>query len=155
MKQIALALLLALAAPLTARAACQPIPITTNGTTAFTSVSIAAGAVTTYGFPINPYTQILIRATVTDASDGITNIRYKITESSTLTGTYGPYCEATVAAGVYTCEWRQLDWNHTDAQEGKEARIELPATGRFWKITATPTGHGASDAITITAEGCT
>ena len=155
MKQVAVALLLALSAPAAAVAACQPIPITTDGSAAFSAVSIASGAVTTAGFPINPYTQIVIRATVTDASDGVTNIRYKITESATYAGTYGPYCEATVSGGVYTCEWRQLDWNHTDAQEGKEARIELPATGRFWKITATPTGHGAGDTITITAEGCT
>lgn len=141
-----------------ANGTCVPIAVyQTDGTTAFTNVDISGGAVTTGIIPVQWASHILLRPDVTDASDGITNIRFTVREYQS--NISSPQARTVVdcdkAGGVWTCNALRIDYNPQTSGNGKNYVVPIPIAYKYIDITATPTGHGASDTLSLTtAELC-
>lgn len=145
--------------PLVARAGgeCKTLTIyQTDGTTAFSAVDISGGAVTSGVFAVAWGANVTLRLDLTDASNEVSNIRLTFREyASNISSPQArtiPDCDK--AAGVWTCNQLKIDWNPQTSGNGKNYVMPVPIAYRYIDFTATPTGHGASDTLTVTAEVC-
>lgn len=155
-----LAILVALVLPATAAADDQKCWLITTTS----ALDISAGAQTTSEFTATPGgaspssmtpnpAYLKVGADLTDASDGITNIRLQFTASETTGGTFRKTPLCANAAPALTCGDVRVDW---DPQTYGKAWWIKPIDWGFpyGKITATPTGNGANDTIVLTVYGC-
>ena len=118
------------------------------------NVDISAGAQTGAAQLISGFNDLVLELDLTDASDGITNIRITYTVSDLVAGQTRAFSECSVAAPVLTCAIRALDWDPRNAQGGKNWVLPIAVTYEWMIITATPTGNGAGDRITIDSRIC-
>lgn len=141
---------------------CRTVSVTVSSA-AFTTVDISGGAVSSDAFPASTslasgatvprFTYLMIKVTLTDANDSISNVRLTTTAAETSTGTFGatPLC-IDVAPGL-TCGSRYVDWD--PQTHGKTFWIKPWDWGYLYgKLTLTPTGHGAGDTATVVIKGC-
>ncbi len=135
--------------------------------TVFSATSIAAGAVTSSqfdtrsgahglggGMTLLP-SHIKLRVLLTDANDGVSNLRFTFGEAETTGATVStvPVCDE--VGGVFTCLQAKLDWNPQTSGNGKRFTLyPLAWQYPFGTVTVTPTGHGAGDTITVDMYGC-
>ena len=131
---------------------CFAIKVLQSDGTVFTDIDISGGAVTSGAHNFDRLRQLEIGADVTDAGGGITNVRFTFASALTAVGTYRkiPYCKA--ASPVLTCGPFAVDWN--PAVDGKNFIVTFPIVYKHTKITATPTGHGAGDKLSLVMRGC-
>ena len=152
---LALGLFAAVSAPELVQArSCGDVPIVQSDGTAFTGVDISGGAVTTGEFDTNGVSQIKWKATITDADNLVTNVRLTFTESDDLAGTHSVIgqCVTGATTGELDCDSLKINWDPTSG--GKIYSLSIPWNAKHTKITVTPTGHGAGDEVTLTAQGC-
>lgn len=158
--KLLLVLAAVLVAPAVARAVtgtCEPVAIKTTGGAAFTNVDISGGAVTTGILPVSWAANLLLRPSVTDADNTVTNVRFTLREyeSNAAAAQARTVIDCDKAAGVWTCNRLAIDWNPTTAGNGKHWTVPIPLAYKYVDVTATPTGHGAGDTLSLTnAELC-
>ena len=128
------------------------------------STSIASGAVTTAEINMVPGgslpssttpnpTYLKLGVDLTDASDGVSNLQFTFTAAETTGGTFrkNPLCAD--SAPTLTCGAVDLNWD--PQTHGKNFWLKPIDWGfPYGKITVTPTGHGAGDAVVLTVYGC-
>lgn len=125
---------------------------TTFETDPLSAADISGGAVTSTVFPIASVRQLDLGIDVTDANNGITKIELSFTVAHASDGTYRKVPDCTLGATSYSCVPLKIDWD--PKTDGKNYEATLPVAYAWMKITATPTGHGAGDDITVAVRGC-
>ncbi len=129
----------------------------------FTDVDISGGTATSAQFPTGSTvgskvyprpTYLMIAADLTDADNGITNVRLTFTATETVTsGTFRKVPVCSIVSPVLTCEPVAVDWDpQTDGKNWWTKPIDWGYL--FGKVTTTTTGHGALDTITLAVYGC-
>jgi len=100
-----------------------------------------------------PATYLKVQTVLTDANDGITNLRYTFTAAEATGGTFAntPLCAD--AAPQLVCGQVKLDWD--PSTHGKTFWLKPIDWGwPYGKITVTPTGNGSGDSAALTIYGC-
>ena len=152
-----LALVVALAAlPSAAWAAgqCVTIAINESGGTTFVTEDISAGTVTSGIFQVGTAANLTLRLDLVDASNGISNVRLTFREYGATAGTARTVPDCDKVSGVWTCNQLKIDWNPTTSGNGKSYVMPVPVAYKYMDFTATTTGHGAADTLTVTGELC-
>ena len=150
---IALALLTAYSSTAVSQE-CVDIAVKTAGGAAFTAVDISGGAVTTGEIAVAPHVEVLLRVDLVDASDGVSNLQFTINELPSAGGTSRKLWGDCSGTNPLTCKILKINVDPRNAAEGKNGTIPLPVNFRRMTITATPTGHGAGDTLSLDILGC-
>jgi hypothetical protein len=124
----------------------------TDGVTAFTTVDISGGAVSTAAFDVSGFKYVVVEADIVDADNGVSNMRLTMTESQTSGGTFRTVPDCEKSATALACESLKIDWD--PSADGKSYVLAIPVRYQWLKMTQTPTGHGASDTLTLGLRGC-
>lgn len=133
---------------------CQNITVRTAAGAAFIDQDISGGAVTTGEIPLSPYAEFTLNVDLTDASDTVTNLRFTIKLLSATGGTERNLWGDCSGFNPLVCKILKFDVDPRNAAEGKNGSIPIPTAYQLAKITVTPTGHGAGDAVSLTGVGC-
>ncbi len=116
------------------------------------AADISAGAVVSSVFPISSASQVDFGVDVTDANDGITEIKLTFDVAFTPSGQLRAAPDCTRGVSSWTCIPLALDWD--PQASGKNYEQTAPVSYAFMRITATPIGHGAGDVLSVDVRVC-
>lgn len=120
--------------------------------TSFTAEDISGGVVTTDAIGVAAFAQLILRADLTDANNGVTNLQFSFTESGTSGGTFRNVGGDCLGRNPLVCAPLKINWN--PSSNGKNFALPIPGGMQWIKIAVTPTGHGAGDTLALAMLGC-
>lgn len=131
---------------------CVTLPIFDSSGGAFTTEDISGGAVTSGASGTRSFNMIKLSVDLTDADNGVSKLDFTFQESDSTTGTFRKVPHCSLSGTTWTCGEKSIEWD--PSTHGKNFTISFPWMYEALKFTVTPTGHGASDTVTVTARGC-
>lgn len=122
--------------------------------TIFTTEDISGGAVTQSGtVNVNNYKDIIFDVDLVDADNGVSNLDITWTSSATAAGQQRTRGGCSASGATLTCAPLTLKWDPV-TNSSKNYSLQAPIDHAHMQITVTPTGHGASDTVSMEVRLC-